>query len=106
MKKETYLRKLAMTKITDENTVGEAKAAKRIEAELKRFWKKAVLEFLRENETEFKATVNRPWIDVRFDYNLKATGTVVVQLVNTDTRGLLYPPVEKEYRVRKNTLLA
>lgn len=46
MKKETYLQKLATTVITDENTVGEAKAAKRTEAELKRFWKKAALEFV------------------------------------------------------------
>lgn len=105
MKKETYLRKLAMTKITDENTVGEAKAAKKIEAELKRFWRKAALESVRENEIGFDAAVDRPWINVRMDYNLKATGSVVVQLVDTDARGL-YAPVVKEYRIRKNTLLA
>lgn len=37
MKKETYLKKLETTVITDDNTVGEAKKSKRVEAELKRF---------------------------------------------------------------------
>lgn len=106
MKKETYLNKLATTVITDENTVGEAKAAKRTEAELKRFWKKAALEFVRQNETE--PLLDNPWIGVDFDFNLKATGSVTIKLLDLDSRPVPYPPFHQEvkrYTIPKRSIL-
>lgn len=108
MKKETYLQKLATTVITDENTVGEAKAAKRTEAELKRFWKKAALEFVRQNETEANHLIDNPWIEVNFEFNLKPTGSVTVRLLDLASRPLPYPPFHQEtkrYTVPKRSLL-
>lgn len=93
MKKETYLRKLAATQITDDNTVGEAKAAKKIEAELNRFWKKAALEFVSQNET----LVDCPWIKVDMDFNLKADGSIIVKLLDMDER-MPYAPFYREVK--------
>lgn len=107
MKKETYLQKLATTVITDENTVGEAKAAKRTEAELKRFWKKAALEFVRQNETEADPIIENPWIQVNIEFNLKPTGSVTVRLLDLAARPLPYPPFYQEvkhYTVLKRNL--
>jgi len=109
MKKETYLSKFASTEITDENTVGEAKAAKKIEAELKRFWKKAALEYIRKNEKDSAVLIDSPWIAVHMDFNLKPTGSVVVKLLDTDARPVPYPPFHQEakrYTILKRHLLA
>lgn len=103
MKKETYLAKLAATVITDENTVGEAKAAKRTEAELKRFWKKAALEFVRKNETEADHLIDNPWIGVDIEFNLKPTGSVTVKLLDLATPRFPYPPFYQE--VKRYTVL-
>lgn len=96
MKKETYLQKLATTVITDENTVGEAKVAKKTEAELKRFWKKAALDFVRQNETETEHLIDNPWIGVDIDFNLKATGSVTVKLLDLAAQRFSYPPFYRE----------
>lgn len=107
MKQETYLRKLAATEITDENTVGEAKTAKKIEAELKRFWKKAALEYIRKNEQGAEILIDSPWIAVHMDFNLKPNGSVKIKLLDLDSRPLPYPPfhqVEKEYTILKRKL--
>ena len=107
MKKETYLQKLATTVITDENTVGETKAAKRTEAELKRFWKKAALEFVRKNEIEAERLIDNPWIGVDIEFNLKPTGSVTVRLLDLASRPLPYPPFYQEtkrYTVLKRNL--
>lgn len=98
MKKETYLQKLATTVITDENTVGEAKAAKRTEAELKRFWKKAAMEFVRQNETDADHLLDNPWIEANIEFNLKPTGSVTVRLLDLDSRPLSYPPFHQEVK--------
>lgn len=107
MKQETYLRKLAATEITDENTVGEAKTAKKIKAELKRFWKKAALEYIRENEQGSEVLIDSPWIAVNMDFNLKPNGSVKVKLLDLASRRLPYPPfyqVKKEYTILKRKL--
>lgn len=108
MKKETYLQKLATTVITDDNTVGEAKAAKRTEAELKRFWKKASSEFVRQNETEADHLIDNPWIQVNIEFNLKPTGSVIVRLLDLAAPRFPYPPFYQEvkhYTVSKRSLL-
>jgi hypothetical protein len=105
MKKTTYLEKLATTVITDENTVGEAKAAKRTETELKRFWRKAALEFVRENEQGADTLIDAPWIKVKMEYNLKPTGSVIVKLLDVDARAV-FPPEAKRYTIPKRTLFA
>jgi hypothetical protein len=97
VKTETYLKKLAATQITDDNTVGEAKAAKRTEAELKRFWKKAALEYIRQNETDAEKLIDNPWIQVDFEFNLKPTGSVKIKLLDLDER-LPYPPFYQELK--------
>jgi hypothetical protein len=107
MKKETYLQKLAATVITDDNTVGEAKVAKRTEAELKRFWRKAALEFVRQNETEAEHLIDNPWIGVDIEFNLKPTGSVTVKLLDLAGHPLPYPPFHQEverYTVLKRNL--
>lgn len=108
MKKTTYLEKLATTVITDENTVGEAKAAKKTEAELKRFWRKAALEFVRKNETESNQMIDNPWIGVDIEFNLKPTGSVTVKLLDLAAPRFPYPPFHhevKRYTVPKRQLL-
>lgn len=107
MKKETYLRKLASTEITDDNTVGEAKAAKKTETELKRFWRTSALEHIRANEADSDVKLDNPLILVDMTFNLKPNGSIVVKLLNGD-RGLPYPPFHpevKSYTIPKRLFL-
>lgn len=109
MKKETYLKKLETTVITDDNTVGEAKAAKRVKAELKRFWKQRALEYVRQNEPDASKYFDALWVKVDVDFDLKAAGTVKVMIYNMDSIPLPYPPYRQElkrYTVRKRDLFS
>lgn len=107
MKKETYIKKLEATVITDDNTVGEAKTAKKVETELKRFWKQKAVEYVRNNEPESARYFNNPGVQVDVDFNLKPTGTVKVIFSNTD-RPVRYPYHQemKRYTVHKRDLFS
>jgi len=80
MKKETYLTKLAATVLTNANTLGEAKEARKIEATLNRFWKKAALANIQKNTGRDLLEEEANWKNVRYAFNLKATGNIVVEL--------------------------
>ena len=102
MKKETYTTKLAATVMTDANTLGEAKEAKKLENTLKRFWKNAAIKHI-------KATTGRDlnekwnWKDVRFDFNLKPNGSIKIEVWAEDDR---FPAVfEERFTVAKKDLL-
>lgn len=109
MKKETYLKKLEATVITDDNTVGEAKKAKRVEAELKRFWKQKALEYVHNNEPDAAKYLDTPGAEVGIDFNLKPAGTVKVIVYDIYGKTLPYPPYRqelKQYTVRKRDLFS
>lgn len=101
MKKTTYLEKLATTVITDENTVGEAKAAKRTETALKRYLKNAALAHIEKTATD--NLLDSPWVKVEFDFNLKPTGSVTVRLFDLDSHNPNFAEL-KHYTVRKSDL--
>ena len=84
MKKETYLTKLAATVVTDANTLGEAKEARKVETALIRFWKKAALANIQENTGRDLLAERANWKTVRYAFNIKATGNVVVELWQSD----------------------
>lgn len=107
MKKETYLRKLASIKLTDENTLGEAKEAKKVKNELERFWKKEAITYVMNNDDEAKRLMGFPDTKVVVDFNLKLAGTLKVKLIKSGT-DLPYQPYSQEiksYSIRKATLL-
>ena len=101
MKKKTYLKKLATTVITDDNTVGEAKAAKKTEAELKRFWKKAALADIK--KTDARNLLDSPWVKLEFDFNLKPIGSVTVKVMDREPRNPRFAELNR-YRVPKHNL--
>jgi hypothetical protein len=103
MQKITYLQKLAITQITDDNTVGEAKVAKRTETALKQFWKQAAIAHIRQNEEDGEQFIENPWIKLEFDFNLQPTGTVIVKVIDLDARNPLFAEV-KQYAVPKRHL--
>ena len=80
MNKETYLNKLATTVMTDANTLGEAKEAKKVENALIRFWKKAALASIKKETGRDLIAEQVHWRRVHFNVDLKATGNVVVEL--------------------------
>lgn len=102
MQKITYLQKLATTQITDDNTVGEAKAAKRTEIALNQFWKKAAIAHIRQ-ETDGELLIENPWIKLEFDFNLSPTGTVTVKAIDLDARNPLFAEM-KRYTIPKRHL--
>ena len=108
MKKETYLRKLASTVITDENTVGEAKAAEKTKTELHRFLKNAAIQFVREMYTADARLFDAPYTKFVISCSLKETGSVTVKLLDTDKPVPYAPHFQeiKEYRVRKKNLFS
>lgn len=108
MKKETYLRKLDATVITDKNTAGEAKTAKRVESELKRFWKKSALDYLRRTEPEAVKHLDGIQFTHDVEFDLKPAGTIKVKIYDVYGTPVPYPPYRHEvtrYTVRKRDLL-
>jgi hypothetical protein len=103
MQKIAYLEKLATTQITDDNTVGEAKAAKRTETALTQFWKKAAIAHIRQTETDGDEFIENPWIKLEFEFNLQPTGTVTVKVIDLDARNPLFAEM-KRYTVPKRHL--
>jgi hypothetical protein len=109
MKKETYLRKLEAMVITDENTVAEAKTAQRVKTELKRFWKKAALEYVRKNQQPGDPNLDLPNMETDIHFDLKPNGLVIVNVLDMYSEYVPYPPyrrVEKKYSVPKKNLFS
>lgn len=100
MNKEKYEAKLATTIITDNNTVGEAKAAKKVENELKRFWKKEALAFIL--ETEGKDLMAPNWTIIDWKFDLKPGGSIVIK--ETPYTEFGREAGGKEYRILKRNL--
>ena len=103
MDKATYITKLAATVITDNNTVGEAKKAARDKKALERFWKKAALAYVLETEGIDLAAEEVNWKMNRFDFNLKPTGTVKIEVYICDDR--VAPKYSNSYIIPKRFLL-
>lgn len=111
MKKATYLRKLELVnqKNTPQTTVAELKKKKAVENELKRFWKKEATRWMEDNHLHMPLDQwIANWHEITFDYNLKAGGTIIVNLYVADfdwahgnTRTLVEGPV----RIPKRELL-
>jgi len=78
MKKNTYQAKLAATKLTDANTIGELKAAKATKRALAKYLENAALKHIQATEgRDLKAELVH-WTELKFDYTLAPTGTVKV----------------------------
>jgi hypothetical protein len=78
MKKNTYQAKLAATKLTDANTIGELKAAKATKRALGKYLENAALKHIKATEgRDLKAEIVN-WTELKFEYTLAPTGTVKV----------------------------
>ncbi len=80
MKRETYEAKLALTVVTDEDTVGYAKEAAKIERQLISYWKTATKKWLRENGDLDLDDLGYGEYAKFPDLNAKITGSVVVEI--------------------------
>lgn len=87
MKKATYQRKLelVMQRNTPQTTLAEMKKKKAVENELKRFWNKEAARWMEENHLHMpvKQWITN-WHEIRFDFNLKAGGTIIAKLYAAD----------------------
>ena len=78
MKKTAYQAKLATTKLTDANTIGELKVAKATKRALAKYLENAALKHIKATEgRELKAEIVN-WTELKFEYTLAPTGTVKV----------------------------
>lgn len=103
MKRSTYEANLAKTVVVDTMTVAEAKAAKRQEKALERFWKKeALAHILKTTGRDLKAE-EAGWTILRFGFSLKPTGTIKIEqrAVNDHTPTTFL----EEFSVPKKALL-
>lgn len=100
MNKEKYEAKLAATVITDDNTIGEAKAAKKVENELKRFWKKEAIAFIL--KTEGKDLMAPNWTTIAWDFDLKPGGTI--RIIETPYTEFRQGTGGTKYRILKRNL--
>jgi len=103
MKKATYKTKLAATKLTDANTIGELKAAKATKRALGKYLENAALKHIKKTDgRDLKAEGPINWTELEFEYTLAPTGTVkVIQ------RGYVEmgpPPVLKTWTVAKKDI--
>ena len=108
MNKATYLEKLAATKISSTDTVAEARAAKKRLNALRRFWEKAALKYVLQQENHGFITTKGSWTYLTFEYNMSATGSVNVVQHNSSDNGIGYSipsSIRISSRVPKSKLL-
>lgn len=83
MKKSTFEKKLASTKITGRNTVTEARAAQRVKRELTRYLQDAALAYLNEQEGR-EVIPSGSWMHPEYEFALNTRGSVTVKIISSD----------------------
>ncbi len=87
MNKLTYENKFRATQITNSNTVGEAKEARRLEGTLRKFWEETTLNYIKattRRDLKAEVGVQYSYKTLKFTYDLKPDGSVRVEVIQRD----------------------
>lgn len=106
MNKAEYVAKWDATKVTDENTIAEGKAARKAEMALKRWWKTEAIKYIL--KTTGEDITASPYHNLKFEFDLKPTGSIIIKEYFAADTGVTYSHPEeflKEYRVPKGKIL-
>lgn len=106
MNKAEYVAKLEATKVTDQNTIAEGREARKAETALRRWWKTQAIKYVLKTTGE-DITAN-PYHNLKFDFNLKPTGSIIIEKYSAPDNGIGYSIPSafiKEYRVPKGKIL-
>lgn len=90
MKKTEYLQKLSQTKVTLKNTIAEGRQAEKVAATLGRYLEREAIKYVKKNqEIDLKKETTR-WTYLKFHYDLKPTGNIIIEQYPTLEMGYAY----------------